>query len=195
MRKRQNSGFVRIVNLTDGPTDFVVGGKTLMAKVDPDRGSVFLANPAGAVSVESSALKAAAQFDVKSKDCASVYLVGASGSAESHIVTGEPRLVGDAKAMVTFVCADPDGKYTVKPAAGAEVTLEPFKAAGTMDVPPGKFEASILAADGSKIPVQIQTQEHGAYTVVVYKKGGEVATLVLNNHPDMNVTAMGTAAG
>lgn len=196
LRKRQTSGFVRIVNLTDRPSDFVMGGKTLMAKVDPDRSSVFLANPAGATTLESALLSDPVQFDLKAKDCASVFLVGSEGSVANHLVTGEPRLVGDAKAMVTFVLADADGgPYTAKPSNGSEITLEAFKASPALDIPPGEFQASVSGPGGVKIPVQLRAQEHGAYTVVIYRKGGEPSALVLNNHPDMNVTAVGAAAG
>lgn len=194
LRNLQKSGFVRLVNLTESETNFVVGGKQLMAKIQPDKGSVFLATPAGSVKVESNQLGEPVQFDLAAKDNTSVYLIAGANGVESHTVTNEPRLIPENKAVVTVVCADPSAKYAFKPEGGAEVALESFKPTTPIDAP-GDFKASITAAGGVDIPVQISTQDHGAYTIVVYKRAGKPAVLVLNNHPDMNVTAMGAAAG
>lgn len=194
LRNLQKSGFVRVVNLTESDTNFVVGGKQLMAKIEPDKGSVFLATPAGSVKVESSQLSEPVQFELAAKANASVYLVSGAGGVESHTVANEPRLIPENKAVVTVVCADPSAKYAFKPESGAEVALEAFKPTTPIEAA-GDFKASITTAGGIDIPVQIATQDHGAYTIVVYKKGGKPTVLVLNNHPDMNVTAMGAAAG
>lgn len=195
LRDRQKSAFVRIVNLTDAETEFKIAGRTLVAKVESERSSVFLANPAGATKVESALLTSPISINLKAKDEVSVFLMGAKGSVTGQIVTGEPRLVSEGKALVTFVCADPEGKYIVKTQGSTDIALEPFKASASLDLSPGDFNATVTGAGGAEAPVQIRTQERGAYTVVVYRKNGELTILILNNHPDLNVSAMGTAAG
>lgn len=193
LRQRQISGFVRVVNLTAQPTDFVVGGKTLMANVGPEKSSVFFATPSGTAEVGSKVAPKPVSVPVKAKEWASVYLVAHGDAVMSHIVTGEPRIVPEKKALVTFVLAD-SGAYRAKPEGGAEMTLEPFKPSEAIEAA-GDFRATVTGPDGAEIPVQIRTQDHGAYTVAIFLKDGKPAVTVLNNHPDLNVTAAGTAAG